>query len=79
MVAGTFLFTLTSFFLIWKLPLGFLLGVRVLQGVACAFFYTAAVTFVANHSPEGPPAKASPTTTLASISPWFWLHPSGYR
>ena len=53
MMVGTFLFTLTSILLIWEPPLGFLLGVRVFQGVACAFFYTAAVTFVAHHSPEG--------------------------
>lgn len=63
MMAGTFLFTLTSILLTWEPPLGFLLGVRVFQGVACAFFYTAALkSYLWN---------AEKTFVLQSLTPYF--------
>jgi len=52
MIAGAVLFTLTSLGYLFALPFWPLLMVRIFHGIGFAFFYTAAVTFVANSSPE---------------------------
>ncbi len=52
MIAGASLFVLTSLALFFATPFFPLLIVRILQGVAIAFFYTASVTFIASITPE---------------------------
>jgi len=51
MLSGTFLFSLSSLAYLWAAPFWALLIVRIFQGIAMAFFYTASITFVANIAP----------------------------
>lgn len=52
MIAGTFLFALTSIAFLFASPFWPFLIVRVVQGIGIAFFYTASVTFIASITPE---------------------------
>ena len=52
MMAGAILFALASAGYLFALPFWPLLTVRILQGIGLAFFWTAAVTLIANVSPE---------------------------
>jgi len=51
MIAGVILFAVASAGYLFALPFWPLLAVRMLQGIGLAFFWTAAVTLVANVSP----------------------------
>jgi len=50
MLGGSLLFSLSSIAYLWASPFWALLIVRIFQGIAMAFFYTAAIIFVANTS-----------------------------
>jgi MFS family permease len=52
MIAGAFLFVLTSFAYLLAPPFWPFFIVRILQGIGLAFFHTASFTLVANISPE---------------------------
>ena len=52
MIAGAILFAVASAGYLFALPFWPLLAVRMLQGIGLAFFWTAAVTLIANVSPE---------------------------
>ncbi len=52
MITGGLLFVLTSVAYLWASPFWPLLIVRIFQGIGFAFFYTAAMTLIANISPE---------------------------
>jgi len=51
MLSGTLLFSLSSIAYLWASPFWALLIVRVFQGIAMAFFYTASIIFVTNIAP----------------------------
>jgi MFS family permease len=52
MITGALIFALTSIGYLLTSPFWPFLMVRIFQGIAMAFFYTAAVTLIANISPE---------------------------
>ncbi len=52
MIAGALLFAFSSLAYLLASPFWPFLVVRVLQGIGCAFFFTASVTFIANITPE---------------------------
>jgi len=52
MMAGAFLYTLSSFAYLLAPPFWPFLMVRIIQGIGLAFFSTASFTFIANISPE---------------------------
>ena len=51
-IAGAILFVFTYVAYLFALPFWPLFTVRVFQGIALAFFYTASLTFISNISPE---------------------------
>ncbi len=51
MITGGLLFALTSIAFLWASPFWSLFIVRIFQGIGFAFFYTAAMTLIANISP----------------------------
>ena len=78
MTAGALLFGLTSIAYLLVLPFWPFLIVRVFQGIALAFFHTAAYTLIVNISPEAHRGQSlsyfllAPTVSLA-LAPSFGM------